>query len=199
MKKLISFLAVAILFSSCGNKMTLMKRHYTKGFYVHHALAAQKPKEHAMKAQTGALEIIPKDVLTGNKRGLPEPVLTASIEHNAPPVTKKLQPAQARAGASALRAPREPFRYPVLSEKKNGLAKGERGSGGDVNLVILVILAIFIPPLAVFLKAGEVNKWFWITLILWLLSFSAFVFVFGGLGWLIAMIIALLYVFDKLS
>src|ERR1700752_467855 len=33
-KKIISFLRLVVLVSSCGNKISLVKRHYSKGFYV---------------------------------------------------------------------------------------------------------------------------------------------------------------------
>lgn len=41
----------------------------------------------------------------------------------------------------------------------------------STNTVLLVILAIFIPPLAVYLHQGEINKHFWIDLLLTLLFF----------------------------
>ncbi len=40
---------------------------------------------------------------------------------------------------------------------------------GDTNKALLIILAILLPPLAVGLHEGEVNKRFWIDLILWLI------------------------------
>jgi uncharacterized membrane protein YqaE (UPF0057 family) len=61
---------------------------------------------------------------------------------------------------------------------------------GDVELLLLVILAILLPPLAVFLKEGEINVKFWISLIL-----SLLVFLLWPL-WLIAVAYALLVVFD---
>ncbi|WP_236614023.1 YqaE/Pmp3 family membrane protein [Nafulsella turpanensis] len=41
----------------------------------------------------------------------------------------------------------------------------------DENMALLIILAILIPPLAVFLHQGEINKKFWISLLLTLLFF----------------------------
>ena len=41
----------------------------------------------------------------------------------------------------------------------------------DENLALLIILAILIPPLGVFLHQGEINKKFWISLLLTLLFF----------------------------
>jgi uncharacterized membrane protein YqaE (UPF0057 family) len=61
---------------------------------------------------------------------------------------------------------------------------------GDVTLLLLVILAILLPPLAVFLKEGELNVKFWISLVLTLLVFLLWPL------WLIAVAYALLVVFD---
>lgn len=61
---------------------------------------------------------------------------------------------------------------------------------GDVELLLLVILAILLPPLAVFLKEGEINVKFWISLILTLLVLLLWPL------WLIAVAYALLVVFD---
>lgn len=47
-------------------------------------------------------------------------------------------------------------------EKRAGRAK-------ETNMVLLVILAILLPPLAVYLYEGEINSKFWISLILTLL------------------------------
>ncbi|MEO5942172.1 MAG: YqaE/Pmp3 family membrane protein [Ferruginibacter sp.] len=44
-------------------------------------------------------------------------------------------------------------------------------SEGSTNQVLLVILAILLPPLAVYLHEGEINSKFWIDLLLTLLFF----------------------------
>lgn len=41
----------------------------------------------------------------------------------------------------------------------------------DINLLLLVIICIFIPPLAVYLHQGEINSKFWISLLLTLLFY----------------------------
>ncbi len=74
---------------------------------------------------------------------------------------------------------------------KEHRAKKKRDDG-DVELLLLVILAILLPPLAVFLKEGELNIKFWISLIL-----SLLVILLWPL-WLIAVAYALLVVFDLL-
>jgi uncharacterized membrane protein YqaE (UPF0057 family) len=51
--------------------------------------------------------------------------------------------------------------------------KAAKRSGGDTstNTLLLVILAILLPPLAVYLHEGEINTRFWIDLILSLLFY----------------------------
>jgi len=55
-----------------------------------------------------------------------------------------------------------------LKEYKK-LKKG--GAEPSTNKVLLVILAILLPPLAVYLHQGEINNKFWISLLLTLLFF----------------------------
>ncbi len=62
----------------------------------------------------------------------------------------------------------------VKKEIKN--FKAERKAGGDVstNTLLLVILAILIPPLAVYLHEGAANTKFWINVVLTILGFVLF-------------------------
>lgn len=74
---------------------------------------------------------------------------------------------------------REAFKNQVvnqLKEQQKGMnlsaadnASEQDTARGAVSLVLLVLLAIFIPPLAVFLHQGEINTKFWISLVLSLL------------------------------
>ena len=58
----------------------------------------------------------------------------------------------------------------VLKQAKKIAEKQNNNSGSDVPMILLVLLAIFIPPLAVFLVDG-IGTPFWIDLILTLLFF----------------------------
>lgn len=57
------------------------------------------------------------------------------------------------------------------SELKKIRAEKKAGSEPSTNQVLLVILAILLPPLAVYLHEGEINNKFWLDLILTLLFF----------------------------
>ncbi len=59
----------------------------------------------------------------------------------------------------------------VRSEIKAFKAAQKSGSEPSTNTLLLVILAILLPPLAVYLHEGVINKRFWIDLILTLLFF----------------------------
>lgn len=76
--------------------------------------------------------------------------------------------------------------------------KTSKAPAGDVNTIILVILALLIPPLAVFLYEGATNR-FVIDLILALIGWGVGFLLLGGLGWicgLAAVIYALLIVLE---
>ena len=70
----------------------------------------------------------------------------------------------------------------VLKQYKKDL---KSGAAASTNTILLVILALFIPPLAVFLHQGEINGKFWLNLILTLLLFlpgliHALIVILGG-------------------
>jgi uncharacterized membrane protein YqaE (UPF0057 family) len=71
----------------------------------------------------------------------------------------------------------------VLKEYK---AEKRAGREADTSLLLLVILAILLPPLAVYLKEGEINSRFWVSLILTLLF------------WIPGVVFALLVVLDAI-
>lgn len=76
--------------------------------------------------------------------------------------------------------------------------KAEKKAGSDVstNTLLLALLAIFIPPLAVYLHEGETNNRFWISVLLTILGLVLFP-IFGFvlfLGTLPAIIYALIVI-----
>ncbi len=70
----------------------------------------------------------------------------------------------------------------VKKEIKAFKAAKKAGKEADTDTLLLVILAILLPPLAVYLYEGEINNRFWISLILTLL------------GWLPGIIYALVLI-----
>lgn len=67
------------------------------------------------------------------------------------------------------------------------------GKETDTNTLILVVLAILLPPVAVYLHEQETNTKFWITLLLFLLGIAGAVF-FSWLLIFAAVVFALLVV-----
>ena len=57
------------------------------------------------------------------------------------------------------------------SELKKFRAEKRAGGEPSTNQVLLIILAIILPPLAVYLHEGEINNKFWLDLVLTLLFF----------------------------
>ena len=49
--------------------------------------------------------------------------------------------------------------------------KASKKADSDISTLLLVIIAILLPPLAVFLHQGEINSRFWISLLLTLLFY----------------------------
>jgi uncharacterized membrane protein YqaE (UPF0057 family) len=79
-----------------------------------------------------------------------------------------------------------------LYKEYRAAKKAHRDDDEETNTILLAILAILLPPLAVFLKEGEANVKFWIDLVLVLLLFFSFFL------WIIPVAFALLVVFDVL-
>lgn len=84
-------------------------------------------------------------------------------------------------------------------EMKKAMKKfrADKKAGNDIssNTLILILLSIFIPPLAVYLHEGDTNNRFWISVILTVLGY--FLFSFAGiilLGSLPGIIYALIIV-----
>lgn len=87
------------------------------------------------------------------------------------------------------RAQRKSFRK-ALREQLREMRKS--GKVDDVELILLVIIALFIPPLAMYLYDGEASSRFWISLVLMLLAIPLWGFL-GGIA-LLASVLYTLYI-----
>ena len=74
--------------------------------------------------------------------------------------------------------------------KKSSASHADATHDSDVNLLILIILAIVIPPLAVYLYFGEINIHFWLCLLFCFVGFGVL-----NLYWGFGALYALLTVF----
>lgn len=83
-------------------------------------------------------------------------------------------------------------------EKTKEKESSSKGSDSDIKLVLLVILAFIISPLAMYLADGQTDIWFILDLILYLLWFSIFFVGNLYLTGLAAVVIALLRIFGAI-
>jgi uncharacterized membrane protein YqaE (UPF0057 family) len=117
------------------------------------------------------------------------PVLAASLPGDN---TAKTEPAQPTVNSAV-----DEFKNLSRHERKSRIKEAKKvlkehkadkraGRAAETDQVLLVILAILLPPLAVYLKEEEINSRFWISLILTLLF------------WIPGVIFALLVVLDAI-
>jgi uncharacterized membrane protein YqaE (UPF0057 family) len=201
---LLLLLATVFMLASCSDKLSLMKRKYNKGFYIAKSSSVRATGKEVAEQRAKAKE-------RDHRGEVSEKAITATVGEIMPALSAPPQKSESVSKTTTgthrnitvqVSPDNEPLQEPInikpLDMKKNTSVAQNLSGDSDVDMIILVILAILIPPLAVWLKDKAVSKWFWITLILCVLSFSVFFFNFGGLLWLAAMVIALLYVLDML-
>lgn len=71
---------------------------------------------------------------------------------------------------NSLSAKQKRERYKAVKQEIKKYRKEKRRTGAaDTDTLLLVILAILLPPLAIYLHQGEINNKFWLGLILTLL------------------------------
>lgn len=197
---LICLLALGL--TSCTG-IRIEKRHYNGGFYVE---TGTKNRSTAERIEAEAVAITQNDTEPSSSLSVTESVenpCVAKSENSAPSqesgknsvvkvVIDKIKGATPAAKTETRSSTAEENKV-VTTEQENSAAPAS-----DVPLWVYVLLALFIPPLAVYLKQGVTNI-FWIDLILFILGYGLFRFSFYLWGAaLAAMVIALLVVFDAL-
>lgn len=89
--------------------------------------------------------------------------------------TTEPDPAKVKAAMAAFNSLSKKEKRMKIKETKNAIkvfkAEKKAGNAPSTNTLLLVILALLLPPLAVYLHQGEINNKFWISLILTLLFF----------------------------
>lgn len=99
--------------------------------------------------------------------------ITAAVLPSAATSSTNPDPAAVKAAIEAFKSlPRKERKERIKLVKKEikafNAAK-KAGKEADTNTLLLVILAILLPPLAVYLHQGEINNKFWISLLLTIL------------------------------
>lgn len=176
--KLLLALSALMIIASC----TVEKRRYTDGYHVEWNRNKGKA-QNAVSGTTGeSLAVnensaladeatLPKEVNTTESQAVPAPVAVAQDSKAMPEVKTK----------SPLKALKKSADADVkYTANKNLFKNFYRGSVQTLNaspleqssqpdMVVLILLAIFIPPLAVYLYEGTWNNRCWLNLILTLL------------------------------
>jgi|SRR6185312_357138 len=182
MKKIITHLTLftlaVVILSSCSNShgISIAKRHYRSGYYVDFG-----SRSHTNTAVASAAKA---PVSVKHKITPVEMVNTESFVTMKAPVVAFENPAM----ASRIAVPnnKQSANHAILNStaaeqptfnlttRNNNDVLGSAGSGRrdevSVPFVVIVLCAIFIPPLGVGLMYG-INSYFWIDLILTLLFF----------------------------
>jgi len=183
MKKLfapITLIALAgVVFSSCSNssKLAFTKRHYRSGYFVDFG---KKARTSANKSVTGIAlkpekQIAIPAIATPGKSIAANRVIIASA---TPAIIQKITVPKKMDVSKSTGIYWAPISSSVVSFDKAtsndvaGSAGGDHGGRDNVSVpfVVIVLCAIFIPPLGVGLMYG-LNSYFWIDLILTLLFF----------------------------
>ena len=112
------------------------------------------------------------------------------------PLTEQ-QKAAVRSAFEELRSMPKGERNKKLKQAKKEIRKFKEakkaGKETDTNTLLLVILALLLPPLAVYLHEGETNTKFWVTLLLFVLGLAG-AFFFSWLLIFAAVVYALIVV-----
>ncbi len=99
----------------------------------------------------------------------------ASYSASLPSNTTDPDPAVVKNAISSFNSLSKKEKKNRLSDVKKAIRQhktdAKAGKAPSTNTLLLVILALLLPPLAVYLHEGEINNRFWISLILTLLFF----------------------------
>ena len=184
MKKLASILALAILVSSCGNQLSIVKRHYTKGFYVENEKKPRRLDITKAETKNKPVEKTQPTVLSFVSEEKKQTVeLSASVANTVKKEEKKSsfqsqlkKHTAAKEQSNVIKKESENNRKPFSLKEKQSKAKG---SNDDANTILLVILSLFpiLCLIAVYLHDGkEITTNFWVTLVLHLTVYLECIF-----------------------
>ena len=177
MKKIILPALAVIAFAVTFNSCTMEKRHYLKGYYID----GDNHKEISSNSSVSPAKEIPVSGIVTGEKSFRQPVKAEAtpVASSAQPVSGKSmiapKPKKTLAAVTRLEPVKELSSKPGSQNDKmisQGLFREKKNShsgGGDVNTVLLVILAILLPPLAVYLYEGSWTKRCTINVILTLL------------------------------
>lgn len=214
----------AFILGACGssnsvvNNHLISKRKYTKGFHVN--------KRSNLKSDKGEEEVVAlkkdsnKEVVKSTRKNAiesketsiqPKEVMAAlqtkesnSSASEGPGSTNSVSLSDGPDQDGSTREARVE-KNEVNSNESNTSSKTTKSKdltrspdlGDPIMLILAIILALIIPPLAILIFKG-VSTWFWVDLLLFIIGIGGF-FLLSGLGWacaVAAIVIAFLVIFD---
>lgn len=183
MKKLLVptllFALAGILFSSCSNssKLAFTKRHYRSGYFVNHVGKTNttiNPSVARMPVRTERSALTTVIAKSGTSVGKNKPAVISqksAVDEKIVLNTKTQQHSTPTVNATSIGES-----APLINAKNDTYSNNEEKSeahvrvDANVSFVVVVLCAIFLPPLGVALVYG-IDSYFWIDLILTLLFF----------------------------
>jgi uncharacterized membrane protein YqaE (UPF0057 family) len=198
---ILTIAVLALVLSSCSG-LRIEKRHYSGGFYVE---TGSKNKNYN-KAEVLQEQPSVNNASAVNDADTRTPEMNAPRTETAPANTpvfsgkENIDVQKAPEVAEKTSEYTEGAATPVSQEQQNHKSATQEeqkpAPASDVPLWVYVVLALLLPPLAVYLKQGLTNI-FWLDLILFILGYGLFRFSYFLWGAsLAAVVIALLVVFD---
>ncbi|GAB4132487.1 MAG: hypothetical protein Fur0041_03850 [Bacteroidia bacterium] len=169
MKKIFAILITSALFlGSCE----MQKRHYMDGFYIKRNHSVEKTHQ-TNRAQNDVIVDAEKVAaqINENQNTVADAPVAVSPVAVAVKANNEFTAAGNKKTTVLTGMETETKVQPVISKKSENKKSATQNTapGGDVDPVVLIILAIFIPPLAVYLYEGSWTKRCTVNLILTLL------------------------------
>ncbi|MCE3297154.1 MAG: YqaE/Pmp3 family rane protein [Crocinitomicaceae bacterium] len=181
--------------AACGTSNNVVsghlisKRKVNKGFFINHSKNLKSDDAEAQEVRQPFIQYSPEaEELTAQNVPAEAEQVFAAVENN-PPVFSDEAPDDFIMESDAVSEAPKPVekRIETVSPPKTAKTKIDKGTRAEfrqakkdfsqtgredgVRLLILVIICIFIPPLAVYLSEGRWNSTCWINLLLTLLFF----------------------------
>lgn len=193
----LAFLLVGVLVASCSASRDtvggglIQKRKYTKGFYLNRHSGGKSDEARTKRTlQREKAGVVSGEVISESNDAaalVRQNAVISAVPVSETPHSSAAAPghvfrhtATSSAAVPTISGAGEKNTQPEIQQEKKPVRqvmqlKKKAGSSGDIKLVILVILALIIPPLAVGLFEGITAR-FWLTLVLFLIGI--------GVGWM---------------
>ena len=197
-------LITVLLISSCGTGKFTGKHYRNRSWIKVDPIAQQKENgnENQKEVAANSTEIVTNSELKSDEKTTIQSESTVS-KSETDLTTKPVNPSKNskstdQISESVLESNSNNVIINENQSEKNKVMNKDITHDSDLMLVIEIILAFILPPLAIFLHDGATSGLFWITLILCLFSVGGGFWIFGGLFglWGLSTILALLRIFD---